>query len=122
MAVYSLATAQEGKKPALVTGPAVEPERAEPKNLVTKNVKLFAWQDVSKKRKYVEVFEFRETQGLHLMPSNKFDVRCEVVGGADLLAGDYFLWTSVDFLVAPVTRAYEQMDTTNSVQVSVGAR
>jgi len=23
---------------------------------------------------------------------------------------DYFLWTTVDFLVAPVTRAYEQMD------------
>ena len=38
-------------------------------------------------------------------------MECEVVGGGlDLLAGDYFLWTTVDFLVAPVTRAYEQMD------------
>ena len=116
MAVYSLGTAQEGKKPALVTGPAVEPEL---KNLVIKNVKLFAWQDVYKKKKYVEVLEFRETQGLHLIPSNKFDVRCEVVGGSDLLAGDYFLWTTVDFLVAPVTRAYEQMDN-NELCSSVG--
>jgi hypothetical protein len=35
-------------------------------------------------------------------------VKCEVVGGSDV--GDYFLWTTVDFLVAPVTRTYEQMD------------
>jgi len=96
--------------------PAVEPEL---KNLVIKNVKLFAWQDVYKKKKYVEVLEFRETQGLHLIPSNKFDVRCEVVGGSDLLAGDYFLWTTVDFLGAPVTRAYEQMDN-NELGSSVG--
>src|SRR5205085_10462576 len=77
MAVCSPASAQEGQKPALVTAPEVEPGRAELKNLVIKNVRLFAWQEVYKKRKYVEVLEFRETQGLHLIPSNKFDVRCE---------------------------------------------
>ncbi len=119
MAVCSPASAQEGQKPALVTAPEVEPGRAELKNLVIKNVRLFAWQEVYKKRKYVEVLEFRETQGLHLIPSNKFDVRCEVVGGADLSAGDYFVWTTVDFLVAPVTRAYEQMDN-NELSSSVG--
>src|SRR5437879_11744583 len=71
LAVYSLATAQEGKKPALVTGSAVEPERAELKNLAIKNVKLFAWQDANKKRKYTEVLEFRETQGLRLVPRSE---------------------------------------------------
>jgi hypothetical protein len=30
---------------------------------------------------------------------------CELVGGSE--SGDYFLWTTVDFLVSPVTRAYE---------------
>src|SRR5439155_23229406 len=75
MAVCSPASAQEGQKPALVTAPEVEPGRDELKNLVIKNVRLFAWQEVYKKRKYVEVLEFRETQGLHLIPSNKFDVR-----------------------------------------------
>jgi hypothetical protein len=86
------------------------PERAELKSLEIKDVKLFAWQVVHKKRKYVEVQEFRETQELYLIPSHKFDVECEVVRGSDTFAGGYFIWTTVDFLVAPVTRAYEQMD------------
>jgi hypothetical protein len=81
---------------------------AELKSLEIKQVKLFSWQVVQNNRKYVEVQEFRETQELHLFPSSRFDVKCEVVGGSDV--GDYFLWTTVDFLVAPVTRAYEQMD------------
>ena len=42
---------------------------------------------------------------------------CEIVGGKD--TGDYFVWTSVDFLVAPVTRAYEQMDS-NTLSSNVG--
>ena len=87
-----------------------EPERSEPKSLEIKNVKLFARQDGRKKGNYVEVQAFRETRQLHLNPSNRFDVSCEVVGGSDVLTGDYLLWTTIDFLVAPVTRAYEQMD------------
>jgi len=98
------ATVQEAKKPVS----AGEPARAALENVAIKNVKLFAWQDSHKKRKYVEVLEFRETRRLHLIPSNKFDVRCAIVGGSEV--GDYFLWTAADFLVAPVTRAYEQMD------------
>src|ERR1700730_13808809 len=84
LAVCSLASAQEGKKPALVRGSALEPERAELKNLAIENMKLFAWQDAYKKRKYMEVLEFRETQSLYLIPSDKFDVRCDVVGRSDL--------------------------------------
>jgi len=84
------------------------PQRAEQKSPEIKLVKIFAWHVVHKNRKYMEVQEFRETQELHLIPSSMFDVKCELVGGSDV--GDYFLWTTVDFLVAPVTRAYEQMD------------
>jgi hypothetical protein len=89
---------------------SVEPERAESKSLEIKNLKLFAWQEGVKNRKYVEVQDFRETRELHLTPSEKFDVTCDVIGGLDVLTGDYFVWTTVDFLVAPVTRAYEEMD------------
>jgi hypothetical protein len=84
------------------------PQRAEQKSLEIKQVKIFAWRVVQKNRKYVEVPEFREAQELRLLPSRRFDVKCELVGGSDV--GDYFLWTTVNFLVAPVTRAYEQMD------------
>jgi hypothetical protein len=91
-----------------VNPPVHAQEGAELKGLEIKQVKLFAWQVVHKNKKYVEVQEFRETQGQHLIPSGKFDVKCEVVGGSDV--GDYFLWTTIDFLVAPVTRACEPMD------------
>jgi hypothetical protein len=99
--------------------PFYEPELVEPKSLEIKDLKLFAWQNVHKKRKYVEVESFRESRELHLIPSNKFDVTCNVVGGLDVLTGDYFLWTTVDFLVAPVTLAYEQMNN-NELGSSVG--
>jgi hypothetical protein len=46
-------------------------------------------------------------------------VECEIVGGEDDDFGDYFVWTTVDFLVAPVTRAYEQMDN-STLSSSVG--
>ena len=90
--------------------PIYEPERSEPKSLEIKNVKFFAQQGSRKKGNYVEVQAFQETRQLHLNPSNKFDVSCEVVGGSDVLTGDYLLWTAIDFLVASVTRANEQMD------------
>lgn len=100
----SLASAQDFESPPL------ELEHAEPKSLELRNVRLLAWQIDHKNRKYVEVSAFRESKTLHLIPADKFDVACEVVGGFDVLPGDYFLWTSVDFLVAPVTRAFEEMD------------
>lgn len=82
------------------------------KRLAIRNMKLVAWQvaDKAKGRTPVEVHELLETKPLHLLPSDNLDVECEIVGGEDDYAGDYFVWTTVDFLVAPVTRAYEQMD------------
>jgi hypothetical protein len=102
-----------------VEPPRFEVERVEPKGLEIKNVRMFARLDGRKKKSYVEVQAFRETRALHLSPSNTFDVKCDVVGGSDVLAGDYFLWTTVDFLVAPVTRAYDQMGD-NQLASSVG--
>jgi hypothetical protein len=93
-----------------VEPPRYEPERVEPRSLSIKNVKILSWQGGRKNGKYVEVQSFRESQNLHLMPSDKFSVSCEVIGGRDVLTDDYFLWTTVDFLVSPVTHAYEQMN------------
>jgi hypothetical protein len=86
-----------------------ERARSEAKTLEIKNVRLVAWQVVGQKSTPVEVERFLEIAPRQLMPSNKFDVECEIVGGEDDHFGDYFVWTTVDFLVAPVTRAYEQM-------------
>jgi hypothetical protein len=93
-----------------VEPPIYELQHSEPKSLEIKNVRLFARQDDRKKGKYLEVQAFRETRQLHLNPSGKFDVSCDVVGGSDALTGDYLLWITFDFLIAPVTRAFEQMD------------
>src|ERR1035437_6820499 len=89
---------------------STEQDHAELEGVEIRNVKLFAWQGIGEKRKYSEVQEFREITEQHLIPADRFDVRCEVVGGSRLLSGDFFLWTTVSFLVAPVMRAYEQMD------------
>src|SRR5215469_11028270 len=67
----------------------MEPEHAEPKRLEIKNLKLFAWQQDGKGKKHVEVQRLREMRERHLMPSNKFDVSCDIVGGLDVLTGDY---------------------------------
>jgi hypothetical protein len=100
--------------------PAIhEPVRAEQKALEIKNMKLVAWQIADAKRKPGELYEFLETKPQRVIPSDTFDVECEIVGGADVLAADYFVWTTVDFLVAPVTRAYEQMDN-GTLSSSVG--
>ncbi|HKW61546.1 MAG TPA: hypothetical protein VJN89_03285 [Candidatus Acidoferrum sp.] len=87
-----------------------ETARVELKKFGIKDVKLVAWQAAGKRKKRVEVHEFLEAKRQHLLPADNFDVECEIVGGEDVLTDDYFLWTTVDFLVAPVTRAYEQMD------------
>jgi hypothetical protein len=86
-----------------------EPARSEPNTLEIKNIRLVAWQVANEKRKPVEVERFVEIAPRQLLPSNKFDVECAIVGGEDDHFSDYFVWTTVDFLVAPVTRAYEQM-------------
>src|SRR5215469_3353994 len=70
--------------------PPVEQERAEPKSVRIESLKLLAWQDGHKK-KHAEIQAFREQRQMHLAPSDKFDVACQVVGGQDVLTNDYFL-------------------------------
>ncbi len=80
------------------------------KKIEIENIKLFSWQQVSDKRKYAELQEFRETKDLHILPSARFEVVCELKGESDLSAGDFLLWTAVDFFVAPVTQEYEEVE------------
>jgi hypothetical protein len=89
---------------------APQHDYADRKNLEIKNVRLFGWQRVNNKRQYAQLKEFRETRDLHLAPTAKFDVVCELSSGPDLSAGDFFLWTTVEFLIAPATREYEKME------------
>jgi hypothetical protein len=80
------------------------------KKIEIESIKLFSWQQVSDKRKYAELQEFQETKDLHLLPSARFEVVCELKGEPDLSAGDFLLWTVVDFFVAPVTQEYEEVE------------
>jgi len=96
-----------------------ESARAERKAAEIKNMRLVTWQVAATEKKLVEIHELLETRPQHLMPSDKFSVECEIVGGEDDYSGEYLLWTTVEFLVAPVTRAYEQMDT-GTLSSSVG--
>jgi Carboxypeptidase regulatory-like domain len=84
--------------------------QSETKDIHITNVKLFTWLGGGDKRKYEELNEFREAKDLHI-PGSNFDLVCEVTGEPELSSGDFFLWTSVDFVVAPVTQEYESMDT-----------
>jgi len=58
---------------------------------------------------YADVREFWETKGLHLVPAPEFLVSCDVTGRPGLSAGDFVLWTTIDFVVAPATRELEAM-------------
>jgi hypothetical protein len=72
-----------------------------------KNIRLFS---TSKAEEHAEFQEFREAKGLGLFPSSQFEAICDVKGEPDLWAGDFLLWTTVEFLVAPATRRYEKVD------------
>jgi hypothetical protein len=80
------------------------------KKIEIESIRLFSRRQVGDKRQYAELQEFRETKDLHLLPSTRFEVVCELRGEPDLLAGDFLLWTTVDFLVAPVTQENEKME------------
>jgi hypothetical protein len=90
--------------------PMVEQEHVETKSIDIKSVQLFAAQNIVSKEKRIAFTEFRESRNGRLRPATKFDVVCEIRGELDLSTEDFFLWTTVDFLVAPVTEAYEKMD------------
>jgi hypothetical protein len=74
-----------------------------------KNVRLFG-RSLTREQKYAEFQEFREVKDLRLFPSTQFEAICDVKGEPDLLAGDFLLWTTVEFLVAPATRRYENVE------------
>lgn len=90
--------------------PMVEQEHVETKSIDVKSVQLLARQSNVNNGKPTAFKEFRESRNGRVNPATKFDVACEIRGELDLSTEDYFLWTTVDFLVAPVTEAYEKMD------------
>lgn len=100
----------------MVTAAPPQPGAVEQGNIGTKSfhitsVKVFGWHAVGNKKRYAELNEFREAKDLQIIPGPNFDLVCEVTGEPDLSSGDFFLWTSVDFVIAPVTQEYESMDT-----------
>jgi hypothetical protein len=102
---WSVLAPQEPKENAVI--PA---RRNTEKSIEVKSVKLFSWQSVGRKRTYREVKEFRETEGLHLEPTDKIDAVCEVKGGPRLSPeGDFFVWTTVDFVLAPANQEAEKI-------------
>jgi hypothetical protein len=102
-----------------VSEPIVEQEHVKPASIDVKGVQLLARQSSVNKGKPTAFKEFRESRNGRVSPASKFDVVCEISGELDLSTEDFFLWTTVDFLVAPVTEAYEKMDI-NQIGSSVG--
>jgi len=90
--------------------PMIEQEHVETKSIDIKSMQLFARQSMVNKEKSTAFKEFRESRNGSVNPATKFDVVCEIRGELDLSTEDFFLWTTIDFLVAPVTEAYEKMD------------
>ncbi|MGC2673895.1 MAG: carboxypeptidase-like regulatory domain-containing protein, partial [Candidatus Acidiferrum sp.] len=74
------------------------------------SIELFSRPKTGNREKRSTFKEFRETKDRRITPAARFDVGCEVSGELDLNTSDFFLWASIDFLVAPVTEAYEKMD------------
>jgi hypothetical protein len=79
------------------------------KKVEIEDIRLFSGQVINDRRKYAEFQEFQETKGLHLLPSDRFKLICELKGEPGLSSGDFLLWTAVEFFVAPVTPYYETM-------------
>jgi tetratricopeptide (TPR) repeat protein len=79
------------------------------KKIEIENIRLFSRQLVGDKRKSVEFQEFQEAKDLRLLPSDRFTLICELKGEPEFPAGDFLLWTAVEFFVAPVTPYYEKM-------------
>jgi hypothetical protein len=87
----------------------VELSHVEAPTINIESVDLLSRQGVGNERKQIVFKEFRETKHGRIVPSSKFDVVCEVRGELNLSTEDFLLWTSVDFLVAPVTETYKNM-------------
>lgn len=89
----------------------IEQEHVNTTSIAIKSVQLFGWPGARNRKEPTAFKEFRESRNGRVEPATKFDVVCEIGGELDLSTEDFFLWTTVDFLVAPVTEAFEKMGT-----------
>ena len=87
----------------------IEQEHVDTTSIAIKSVQLFGRQSALNGREPTAFKEFRESKNGRVDPATKFDVVCEIGGELDLSTEDVFLWTTVDFLIAPVTEALEKM-------------
>jgi hypothetical protein len=79
-------------------------------NVNIASIELFSRLKTGNKKKHGAFKEFRETQDRRILPATKFDITCEVTGELGLTTSDFLLWTSIDFLVAPVMQVDDKMD------------
>lgn len=82
----------------------IEQEHVNTTSIAIKSVQL-----LSRKSTVAAFKEFREFRNGRIDPATEFDVVCEIGGELDLSTEDFFLWTTVDFLIAPATEALEKM-------------
>lgn len=87
----------------------IEQEHVNTTSVAIKSVQLFSRRITVNREEPAASKEFRESRNGRANPATKFDVVCEIGGELDLSTEDFFLWTTVDFLVAPVTEALEKM-------------
>jgi hypothetical protein len=107
-----LAGQESTKKPTTIidfVDPRVETSHAEAPVVDIDGVDLLSRHGIGEEKKQIVFKELRESRG-RIVPSSKFDVICKVRGDLSLSNEDFLLWTSVDFLVAPLTETYERMD------------
>jgi len=108
-----LAAQEPQKRPTTIidfVDPAIELSHVEAPTIEIESVDLLSRRVVGNERKQIVFKEFREAKHGHVVPSTKFDVACQVRGELNLSTEDFLLWTSVDFLVAPLTETYKKMD------------
>lgn len=60
-------------------------------------------------RKPIEINGWNESKAFLLLPSRKFDLVCRLKEGEASYSGDFFVRTTIDFLVAPPSMQYAQM-------------
>jgi hypothetical protein len=89
--------------------PMIEQEHVNTTSIAIKSVQLFGRQSHLNRKEPTAFKEFRESRNRRIDPATKFDVVCEIDGELDLSTQDLFLWTTVDFLIAPATEAVEKM-------------
>lgn len=109
-----LAVQETPKKPTTImdfVDPPIETSHIEAPIIDIDGVDLLSRHGIGNEKKQIVFKELRETNRGRIDPSNKFDVVCKVRGDLSLSSENFLLWTSVDFLIAPLTDTYRNMDT-----------